>query len=103
MELNIPLAFNPSHISQELLDTFPFDAVRYLLVNETEEDLFYKQYVSEGLVKHVSEDNTSQINYNYLLNDGVNTNLVIRPYLRSSAICSSLPLTDSSMNLTDYK
>ena len=36
MELNIPLAFNPSHISQELLDTFPFDAVRYLLVNETE-------------------------------------------------------------------
>ena len=36
MELNIPLAFNPSPISQELLDTFPFDAVRYLLVNETE-------------------------------------------------------------------
>ncbi|MCI7640243.1 MAG: ribokinase [Clostridiales bacterium] len=35
-ELHIPLAFNPSPISSELLDTFPFDAVSYLLVNETE-------------------------------------------------------------------
>lgn len=35
-ELGIPLAFNPSPISQEMLDQFPFDAVSYLLVNETE-------------------------------------------------------------------
>lgn len=35
-ELGIPLAFNPSPISQELLEKFPFDAVTYLLVNETE-------------------------------------------------------------------
>ena len=66
-----------------------------MLVNETEEDLFFKQYVSEGCVKSVLEENTSQINYNYLLNDGVNNNLFIRPYLRSSAVCSSLPITDS--------
>lgn len=35
-ELGIPLAFNPSPISQEMLESFPFDAVTYLLVNETE-------------------------------------------------------------------
>lgn len=35
-ELGIPLAFNPSPISAELLEQFPFDAVSYLLVNETE-------------------------------------------------------------------
>ena len=36
MQLGIPLAFNPSPISQELLEDFPFEAVTYLLVNETE-------------------------------------------------------------------
>lgn len=35
-ELGIPLAFNPSPISEQLLQEFPFDAVTYLLVNETE-------------------------------------------------------------------
>lgn len=35
-KLGIPLAFNPSPISEQLLAEFPFDAVRYLLVNETE-------------------------------------------------------------------
>ena len=35
-ELGIPLAFNPSPISEQLLAEFPFDAVRYLLVNQTE-------------------------------------------------------------------
>ena len=35
-ELGIPLAFNPSPISEQLLEEFPFDAVRYLLVNQTE-------------------------------------------------------------------
>lgn len=34
--LGIPLAFNPSPISPELLEQFPFEAVSYLLVNETE-------------------------------------------------------------------
>ena len=34
--LDIPLAFNPSPISEQLLAEFPFDAVRYLLVNQTE-------------------------------------------------------------------
>lgn len=36
MELGIPLAFNPSPISEQLLEQFPFEAVRYLLVNQTE-------------------------------------------------------------------
>lgn len=35
-ELRMPLAFNPSPISSQLLEEFPFDAVSYLLVNETE-------------------------------------------------------------------
>lgn len=35
-ELGIPLAFNPSPISRVLLESFPFEAVKYLLVNETE-------------------------------------------------------------------
>ena len=35
-DLGIPLAFNPSPISPQLLEEFPFDAVSYLLVNETE-------------------------------------------------------------------
>ena len=35
-EAGIPLAFNPSPISSALLEEFPFDAVSYLLVNETE-------------------------------------------------------------------
>lgn len=35
-ELNIPLSFNPSPLSPELRENFPFDAVSYLLVNETE-------------------------------------------------------------------
>lgn len=34
--LQIPLAFNPSPFTPELLAHFPFDTVRYLLVNETE-------------------------------------------------------------------
>lgn len=35
-QLGIPLAFNPSPISQALLESFPFETVKYLLVNETE-------------------------------------------------------------------
>lgn len=35
-ELSVPLAFNPSPVSEELLAAFPFDAVDYLLINETE-------------------------------------------------------------------
>lgn len=35
-KLHIPVAFNPSPISQELLENFPFETVSYLLVNETE-------------------------------------------------------------------
>lgn len=35
-EKGIPLAFNPSPFTPELLETFPFDAVTYLLINETE-------------------------------------------------------------------
>jgi ribokinase len=35
-ELGIPLAFNPSPFTPDLTEGFPFDAVRYLLVNETE-------------------------------------------------------------------
>ena len=35
-QLGIPLAFNPSPISRALLEIFPFEAVKYLLVNETE-------------------------------------------------------------------
>lgn len=36
LQLGIPLAFNPSPISEQLLAEFPFETVRYLLVNETE-------------------------------------------------------------------
>lgn len=35
-ERGIPLAFNPSPFAPELMDVFPFDAVTYLLINETE-------------------------------------------------------------------
>lgn len=35
-EKGIPLAFNPSPITADLLAEFPFEAVTYLLVNETE-------------------------------------------------------------------
>lgn len=35
-QLGIPLAFNPSPISEELLARFPMETVSYLLVNETE-------------------------------------------------------------------
>lgn len=35
-EKNIPLAFNPSPFTQNLMADFPFEAVTYLLINETE-------------------------------------------------------------------
>lgn len=35
-ELLIPLAFNPSPVSKDLLASFPFETVDYLLINETE-------------------------------------------------------------------
>lgn len=35
-ELLIPLAFNPSPVSNDLLASFPFETVDYLIINETE-------------------------------------------------------------------
>lgn len=66
-------------------------------VNETPDELFFKQYINEGCVKpYGSGDNTARIDYNYILNDGVNNNLLVRPYLQASSVCSRVSLDDPS-------
>lgn len=49
----IPLAFNPSPFTTSLMEEFPFEAVRYLLINETEGQQITGQTVPEKIVSEL--------------------------------------------------
>ena len=62
-----------------------------IMVNHTNEELFYKYYINEGLI-HYGDMNTTCIDYNYLLNNNINTYFSIRPNNIPFSECSKLDI-----------
>lgn len=62
-----------------------------IMINHTNEELFYKYYINEGLL-HDGEINTTCIDYNYLLNNNINTYFSIRPNNVPFSECSKLDI-----------
>lgn len=66
-----------------------------LFVNHTDDLLVYKHYINEGFI-NPGCDNTTSIDYNYMINDNVNSLLSIRPPHTPNASCSQLDIREGS-------
>lgn len=69
-----------------------------LFINHTNDTLVYKHYINEGFI-NPGRDNTTCIDYNYMINDNVNSLLSIRPPHTPNTTCSQLDVREGSSSI----